>query len=154
MSNAATHDHHDDHHGAPKGFFQRWCMSTNHKDIGTLYLIFALTMFFIGGSFAMAIRAELFQPRRHVSAEAALRRLRIVVALAGDRFSAADLTFASLATPALMPPGRRLGAICSRSPTEISRRGASAPDSRARTKPASCFSTALSFHQIDGLAAM
>jgi len=62
MSNAATHDHHDDHHGAPKGFFQRWCMSTNHKDIGTLYLIFALTMFFIGGSFAMAIRAELFQP--------------------------------------------------------------------------------------------
>jgi len=62
MSYAATHDQHDDHHGAPKGFFQRWCMSTNHKDIGTLYLIFALTMFFIGGSFAMAIRAELFQP--------------------------------------------------------------------------------------------
>jgi len=62
MSYAATHDQHDDHHGAPKGFFQRWCMSTNHKDIGTLYLIFALTMFFIGGSFAMAIRAELFRP--------------------------------------------------------------------------------------------
>jgi cytochrome c oxidase subunit 1 len=62
MSYAATHDQHDDHHGAPKGFFQRWCMSTNHKDIGTLYLIFALTMFFIGGSFAMAIRAELFKP--------------------------------------------------------------------------------------------
>jgi cytochrome c oxidase subunit 1 len=62
MSYAATHDHHDDHHGAPKGFFQRWCMSTNHKDIGTLYLIFALTMFFIGGSFAMLIRAELFKP--------------------------------------------------------------------------------------------
>jgi len=62
MSYAATHDQHDDHHGAPKGFFQRWCMSTNHKDIGTLYLIFALTMFFIGGSFAMLIRAELFKP--------------------------------------------------------------------------------------------
>ncbi|MHB1059511.1 MAG: cytochrome c oxidase subunit I [Rhodanobacter sp.] len=62
MSYAATHDHHDDHHGAPKGFFQRWCMSTNHKDIGTLYLVFALTMFFIGGSFAMLIRAELFKP--------------------------------------------------------------------------------------------
>ncbi|MHB1271903.1 MAG: cytochrome c oxidase subunit I [Rhodanobacter sp.] len=62
MSHAATHDQHDDHHGAPKGFFQRWCMSTNHKDIGTLYLIFALTMFFIGGSFAMVIRAELFKP--------------------------------------------------------------------------------------------
>ncbi|MEO8809136.1 MAG: cytochrome c oxidase subunit I [Rhodanobacter sp.] len=62
MSYAATHDQHDDHHGAPKNFFQRWCMSTNHKDIGTLYLIFALTMFFIGGSFAMVIRAELFKP--------------------------------------------------------------------------------------------
>ena len=62
MSYAATHDQHDDHHGAPKSFFQRWCMSTNHKDIGTLYLVFALTMFFIGGSMAMAIRAELFKP--------------------------------------------------------------------------------------------
>jgi cytochrome c oxidase subunit 1 len=62
MSYAATHDQHDDHHGAPKSFFQRWCMSTNHKDIGTLYLVFALTMFFIGGSFAMLIRAELFKP--------------------------------------------------------------------------------------------
>ena len=62
MSHAATHDHHDDHHGAPKNFFQRWCMSTNHKDIGTLYLVFALVMFFIGGSFAMVIRAELFKP--------------------------------------------------------------------------------------------
>ncbi|MEO7068421.1 MAG: cytochrome c oxidase subunit I [Rhodanobacter sp.] len=63
MSYAATNDQHDDHHhGAPKSFFQRWCMSTNHKDIGTLYLVFALTMFFIGGSMAMAIRAELFKP--------------------------------------------------------------------------------------------
>ncbi|EIL93982.1 cytochrome c oxidase subunit I [Rhodanobacter sp. 115] len=62
MAHAATQDHHDDHHSAPKGFFRRWVMSTNHKDIGTLYLVFALTMFFIGGSFAMVIRAELFKP--------------------------------------------------------------------------------------------
>src|SRR6185503_4978706 len=62
MAHEATHDQHDDHHHAPQGFFQRWVMSTNHKDIGTLYLIFALTMFFIGGSFAMVIRAELFKP--------------------------------------------------------------------------------------------
>ncbi|MDE2315531.1 MAG: cbb3-type cytochrome c oxidase subunit I, partial [Xanthomonadaceae bacterium] len=61
MAHEATHDHHDHHH-APQGFFQRWVMSTNHKDIGTLYLIFSLTMFFIGGSFAMVIRAELFKP--------------------------------------------------------------------------------------------
>ncbi|WNL46718.1 cytochrome c oxidase subunit I [Dyella sp. BiH032] len=62
MAHAATHDHHDDHHGAPKNFFVRWCMSTNHKDIGTLYLVFSLLMFFLGGSFAMVIRAELFKP--------------------------------------------------------------------------------------------
>jgi len=54
-----AHDHHDD---KPKGFLHRWLFTTNHKDIGTLYLVFALTMFFIGGSMAMVIRAELFEP--------------------------------------------------------------------------------------------
>ena len=65
MAHAATHDHHDEHHDEHhehQNFFQRWVMSTNHKDIGTLYLIFSLLMFFIGGSFAMVIRAELFKP--------------------------------------------------------------------------------------------
>ena len=40
----------------------RWVMTTNHKDIGTLYLTFAGVMFFLGGIMAMTIRAELFQP--------------------------------------------------------------------------------------------
>ncbi len=62
----AAHDDHDaDHdHGdhKPSGFLDRWLFTTNHKDIGTLYLIFSLTMFMIGGAMAMIIRAELFMP--------------------------------------------------------------------------------------------
>jgi cytochrome c oxidase subunit 1 len=53
---------HDDHaHGPPKGFM-RWVRTTNHKDIGTLYLVFSGIMFFVGGAMAMVIRAELFKP--------------------------------------------------------------------------------------------
>ncbi len=65
MAYTATHDDahgHDDHGHAPQTFVQRWFFSTNHKDIGTLYLIFSLLMFFIGGAMAMIIRAELFEP--------------------------------------------------------------------------------------------
>ena len=57
-----AHDSHDDHaHGPPSGFM-RWVSTTNHKDIGTMYMLFALMNFFIGGVMAMIIRAELFQP--------------------------------------------------------------------------------------------
>jgi len=55
----AAHDHHDH---KPHGFWNRWLTTTNHKDIGTLYLVFSGIMFFIGGSFAMLIRLELFKP--------------------------------------------------------------------------------------------
>ncbi|MDD9884314.1 MAG: cytochrome c oxidase subunit I [Gammaproteobacteria bacterium] len=54
------HDH-GDHHGPAPGLL-RWVTTTNHKDIGTLYLWFSLLMFFIGGAMALIIRAELFQP--------------------------------------------------------------------------------------------
>lgn len=60
MSYAAVHE--GDHHDHKPTGIGRWLFSTNHKDIGTMYLIFALIMFFIGGSMAMVIRAELFQP--------------------------------------------------------------------------------------------
>ena len=62
MSHADTHDHDHDHDHKPKGFVKRWLMTTNHKDIGTLYLIFAFAMFILGGALAMIIRLELFQP--------------------------------------------------------------------------------------------
>jgi cytochrome c oxidase subunit I len=48
-------------HGPAKGF-SRWLFTTNHKDIGTMYLWFSFAMFIIGGAFAMVIRAELFMP--------------------------------------------------------------------------------------------
>ncbi|MCW4151790.1 cytochrome c oxidase subunit I [Halomonas sp. 18H] len=51
----------DTHHSGPTGLM-RWLLTTNHKEIGTLYLLFSLAMFFIGGLFAMVVRAELFQP--------------------------------------------------------------------------------------------
>ncbi|HET6726299.1 MAG TPA: cytochrome c oxidase subunit I [Gammaproteobacteria bacterium] len=40
----------------------RWITTTNHKDIGTLYLVFSATMFAIGGLFAIVIRSELLEP--------------------------------------------------------------------------------------------
>jgi cytochrome c oxidase subunit I len=59
----AGHDHeHDPHeHALPYGW-RRWLFATNHKDIGTLYLIFSFTMFLSGGVMALMIRSELFEP--------------------------------------------------------------------------------------------
>jgi len=64
--NVADHEQsradHDDHDHKPTGFLDRWLFTTNHKDIGTLYLGLSLIAFLIGGVMAMIIRAELFMP--------------------------------------------------------------------------------------------
>jgi cytochrome c oxidase subunit I len=61
-----AHDHggygHDDGHGHHPSFFRRWFCSTNHKDIGTLYLIFAILAGLIGGLFSVIIRLQLMHP--------------------------------------------------------------------------------------------
>jgi len=69
---AATHadDHahghgHDDHGHHPSGLM-RWITTTNHKDIGTLYLWFSFIMFLAGGMMALTLRSELFQPGMQV----------------------------------------------------------------------------------------
>ena len=59
----ATASHLDDHdHGAPTGFIRRWLYSTNHKDIGTMYLIFSIAVALIGSGMSVFMRMELASP--------------------------------------------------------------------------------------------
>src|SRR5271156_5257070 len=60
-----AHPSHDDHGGdhahTPTGW-RRYVYSTNHKDIGTMYLVFAIVAGLIGGAMSIAIRYELMFP--------------------------------------------------------------------------------------------
>ena len=57
----AAHAHHAGHDHRP-GFFTRWFMSTNHKDIGILYLITAAALGLISVMMTMYMRLELMHP--------------------------------------------------------------------------------------------
>ncbi|GFE65973.1 cytochrome c oxidase subunit I [Litoreibacter roseus] len=58
MADAAIQGHDHDE----RSFFVRWFMSTNHKDIGILYLFTAGVMGFISVAFTVYMRMELMEP--------------------------------------------------------------------------------------------
>src|SRR4051812_24058992 len=65
MSATIDHGHALGHKYDPHGGYgglMRWVTTTNHKDIGTLYLWFSGLMFLVGGIAALIIRAELYAP--------------------------------------------------------------------------------------------
>ena len=77
MATTVAHGTHDAHgaphaheaHHTPTGW-RRFVYSTNHKDIGTMYLVFAMMGGIIGGALSIAMRLELQQPGLQIFGDA------------------------------------------------------------------------------------
>jgi cytochrome c oxidase subunit I+III len=54
---------HDDHAFPPKSSVKRWFVTTNHKDVGLLYLVTSLLFLVLGGVLALLMRTQLWVPR-------------------------------------------------------------------------------------------
>src|SRR6058998_1269796 len=55
----AAHDHRP-------GFFTRWLLSTNHKDIGTLYMCLSIFAAILAGGLSVLMRAQLMTPNGEI----------------------------------------------------------------------------------------
>ena len=60
-AHAHSHEHAEPHGHEPRGW-RRFAYSTNHKDIGTLYIVFAIIAGMIGGLLSILMRLELQNP--------------------------------------------------------------------------------------------
>ena len=55
----------EEHHIPPSYSIKRWLFSTNHKDIGSLYIVTSLYFLFVGGALALLVRVQLTVPNNN-----------------------------------------------------------------------------------------